>query len=197
MTNLAEDVKKSNILDMAIMFSAMIRLFAKGSKERIARQLWDFTSGLHTITSTDDYEKMHRGFCIWFCQEIRTAQKTLKNGKTKQGQPASFGQAAKVLDVALKVYVYYCSQPSSDVSARIDPFLHGAMDTVMMKYLTHKYPETPVRSTTVEQVDEQTYVVLKGLVARDIKERFHGEILPVQWDDILWQELNRETEVRV
>ena len=197
MTKLAEDVKKSNILDMALMFSAMIRLFAKGSKIRIARQLWDLTSGLPAITSADDYEKMHREFCNWFCQEIHTAQKTLKNGKTKQSQHASFGQAAKVLDVALKVYVYYCSQPSSEVSARIDPFLHGAMDTAMMKYLTNKFTETLVRSTTVEQVDEHMYGVLKGLVNRDIKERFHGEILPVQWDDILWQELNRETEKQV
>lgn len=196
MTKLAEDVKKSNILDMALMFTAMIRLFAKSSKERIARQLWDLTSDLPTISSADDYEQMHRGFCYWFCQEIRTAQKTLKNGKTKQSQRASFGQAAKVLDVALKVYIYYCSQPSSDLSARIVPFLHGAMDTAMMKYLAHKYPETPVRTTTIEQVDEQTYCLLQGLLARDINERFHNDILPVQWDDILWQELNRETGVQ-
>jgi hypothetical protein len=196
MSQLAEDAKKNNIIDFALMFTAMIRLFTKGSKERIALQLWDLTSGLPAITSVDDYEQMHRGFCDWFCQEIRTAKKTLKNGKTKQSQHASFGQAAKVLDVALKVYVYYCSQPSSDVSARIDPFLHGAMDTAMMKYLILKYPETPVRATTIEQVDEQTYCVLQGLLARDINDRFQNDILPVQWDDILWQELNREAEVR-
>ena len=97
MSKLSDDAKKSNILDFALMFTAMIRLFAKGSKERIARQLWDLTSGLPAITSIDDYEQMHRGFCDWFCQEIRTAEKTLKNGKTKQSQHASFGQAAKVL----------------------------------------------------------------------------------------------------
>lgn len=191
MTNLADDVKKSNILDMSLMFSAMIRLFSKGSKELISRHLWDLTSGLQAISTADDYDKMHREFCNWFCKEIYTAEKTLKNGRPKQSQPASFGQAAKVLDVALKVYVYYCSQPSSNVSARINPFLHGAMDTAMMKYLTRKYLDINVRSTTVEQVDEKTYEILKGLVARDIKERFHGEILPVQWDDIVWRELNR------
>ncbi len=194
MNNHAEEVKKSNILDMALMFSAMIRLFAKGSKDRIAQQLWETTSELPAINTADDYEHFHKAFCEWFCREIRTAEKTLKNGKTKPSQPASYGQAAKVLDVAFKVYVYYCSQPSADVAARIDPFLHGAMDTAMMKYLTHKFPETLVRSTTVEHVDEQTYVVLKGLVARDIKMRFHGEILPVQWDDIVWRELNWEEE---
>jgi hypothetical protein len=196
MTKLAEDVKKSNIIDMALMFSAMIRLFAKGSKERIAQKLWDLNSELPAINTADDYENFHKEFCHWFCREIHTAEKTLKNGKTKPSQPASYGQAAKVLDVAFKVYVYYCSQPSSDVAARIGAFLHGAMDTAMMKYLTQKFPETPVRSTTVEQVDEKTYAVLKGLVARDIKERFHDEILPVQWDDIVWRGLNREEEVQ-
>ena len=78
----------------------------------------------------------------------------------------------------------------------IDQGIDGAMDTAMMKYLTQKFPEAPARSTTVEQVDEQTYCVLIGLIARDIKVRYHGEILPVQWDDIVWRELNRETEER-
>ena len=78
----------------------------------------------------------------------------------------------------------------------VDQGIHGAMDTAMMKYLTQKFPEAPVRSTTIEQVDEQTYCVLNGLIARDIKVRYHGEILPVQWDDIVWRELNRETEER-
>jgi hypothetical protein len=196
MSKLAIDAKKSNILDMALMFSSTIRLFTKGSKERIARELGDFTSGLVTIISVDDYEQMHRGFCDWFCQEIRTAEKTLKNGKTKQSQYASFGQAAKVLDVALKVYVYYCSQPSLEVAVRIDPFLHGAVDTAMMKYLKLMHPETRVRAVTIEQVDEQTYRVLQALIARDIKDNFQSDILPVQWDDIMWQKLNRGTEIQ-
>lgn len=197
MSKLANDAKKNNILDVAIMFSAMIRLFAKGSKERIARELWDLTSGLAAINSVDDYEQLHKGFCDWFCQEIHTAEKTLKNGKTKQSKQASFGQAAKVLDIALKVYVYYCSQPSSDVSVRITPFLHGAVDTAMMKYLKFNHPETSVRATTIEQVNEQIYRVLQDLIVRDINNRFQNDILPVQWDDVLWQELNREPVAQV
>jgi len=195
MPKLAEDAKKSNILDMAITFTAMVRVFAKGSKERVARQLWEMASGLSAITSADDYEQTHRVFCEWFCREIGTAAKTLKNGKTKPSRPASFGQAAKVLDIVLKVYVFYCSQPSSDVASRISPFLHGAVDRHIMDHLKRKYPETPVRATTVEQVDEQIYRVLQTLLARDIKDRFHSDILAVQYDDIMWQKLNRGTEV--
>lgn len=196
MAELAEDAKKRNILDMALTFTAMMRVFAKSSKERIARQLWEMTSGLSAITSADDYEQTHRAFCESFCREIRTAEKRLKNGKTKPSQPASFDQAAKVLDIVLKVYVFYCSQPSSDVASRISQFLHGAVDSPIMGHLKRKYPETPVRATTIEQVDEQTYRALQHLLARDIKDRFHDDILPVQYDDIMWQELNRGAEVQ-
>ena len=66
----------------------------------------------------------------------------------------------------------------------------------MMKYLKLKYPETHVRATTIEQVDEQTYRVLQGLLARDISDRFQNDILPVQWDDILWKELKQGPEVQ-
>ncbi len=196
MPKLAEDAKKSNILDMALTFTAMMRVFAKGSKEQIARQFREVTSGLPAITSADDYEQTHRMFCEWFCREIHTAEKKLKNGKRKSSQPASFGQAAKTLDIVLKVYVYYCSQPSSDVASRIGRFLHGAVDTPIMNHLKRKYPKTPVRATTIEQIDEQTYRTLQDLLARDIEDRFHGDILPVQYDDVMWQELNRETETQ-
>ncbi len=59
MSKFAEDAKKRNILDMALTFTAMVRLFAKGSKERIARQLWDLTLDLPAITSASDYEQIH------------------------------------------------------------------------------------------------------------------------------------------
>jgi len=194
MLELAEDAKRNNILDMAITFTAMMRVFAKGSKERIARRLGELTSGLPEITSAEDYERIHRMFCEWFCREIRTAERKLKNGKTKPSQPASFGQAAKVLDIVLKVYVFYCSLPSSDAASRISQFLHGAVDTPIMDHLKCKYPDGPVRATTIEQVDEQTYRTLQDLLAQDIENSFHSDILPVQYDDIVWRELNRGTE---
>ncbi len=65
----------------------------------------------------------------------------------------------------------------------------------MMNYLKLKYPKTPVQATTIEQVDEQTYRVLQAFLAQDIKDRFQSDILPVQWDDIMFQELDRGPEV--
>jgi len=190
----AEDAKKNNILDMAITFTSMMRVFAKGSKERIAQKFWEVTSGLPAITVVDDYEQTHKMFCEWFCREIYTAQKTLKNGRIKSSQLASYGQAAKTLDIVLKVYIFYCLQPSSDVACRISRFLHGAVDTPIMNHLKRVYSDTTIKAITIEQVDKSTYQILQDLLARDIKDRFHGDVLPVQYDDIMWLALNRETE---
>ena len=96
---LAEDAKRNNILDMALTFTAMMRVFSKGSKQRIARQLRELTSDLPAITSAEGYEQAHKAFCEWFCREIHTAERKLKNGKTKISKPTSYGQAAKVLDI--------------------------------------------------------------------------------------------------
>jgi len=189
---LAEDAKRNNILDMALTFTAMMRVFSKGSKQRIARQLRELTSDLPAITSAEGYEQAHKAFCEWFCREIHTAERKLKNGKTKISKPTSYGQAAKVLDIVLKVYVFYCSQPSLHAASQISRFLHGAVDKPILDHLKGKYPAELVRATTIEQVDEQTYRTLQSLIARDIKDSFHDSLLPVQYDDIMWQELNRE-----
>jgi hypothetical protein len=72
---LAQTVMRTNILDMAITFTAMMRVFASESKDRIAKRLYELTSRLHEITSKEDYERIHKEFCEWFCGEISTAVK--------------------------------------------------------------------------------------------------------------------------
>jgi hypothetical protein len=100
-----------------------------------------------------------------------------------------------LLDIALKVYVFYCGQPLPVVAARIHPFLHGAVDVPIMGYLKRKFPEVPIQATTIEQVDERVYQLLQHLGARDIGECFHSDVLLVQCDDIMWQRLNRSAGV--
>jgi hypothetical protein len=187
----ANTAKRKNIVDMAITHTAMIRLFSKGSKDRIARELDTLPSSLSAISSFEDFEDMHRAFCVWFCRNIYTAEKKIKNKKIKLGQAASFGQAAKVLDIVLKVYVFYCSQPSSEVASRINPFLHGAIDNPIMNYLKAQFPDVPIGAATIEQINEQTYRSLQSLIARDIRDTFQGNLFPVQYDDVKWRELNR------
>ena len=190
---LAQTVMRTNILDMAITFTAMMRVFASGSKDQIAQKLHELTLRLDKITSAEDYERIHKGFCEWFCAEIFTAKKKVQNKSLKPSRLASYGQAAKVLDIVMKVYVHYCYLPNAQVADRLRPLLHGAVDTPIMKYLKGDYPDANIGATTVEQINERTYRSLQELIARDIQRSFHDKILPVQYDDIMWQRLNRDT----
>ena len=184
-----ERVKRKNIIEMGLGFTAMIRIFAQGSKAKIAAKLEELFSGLAEIHSREDYEGRHRSFCDWFTREIRTAEKTTKKGKVHPSQPSSYGQAAKVLDIAIKVYVYYCAQPSAEISQQIVPLLNGAVDIPIMNYLKTKYPTATIRATTINEVDETAYLAIQSLV---LKESGDCKMHPVQYDDMKWRQLNRD-----
>lgn len=192
---IAESTKRKNIIDMAITFTAMMRVFAKGSKSKIAAKLEEIFSNLSSINNLEQYQHVHDSFCQWFIREIYTAKKTFKNGRVKQSKCASYGQAAKTFDIAIKVYVYYCGQPSSIVSHRLVPLLNGAVDTPIMKYLTSEYPDHQITATTIEEVDKSAYQELQSLIKKDIEIKFKNRIKPVQYDDITWYELNRAKQI--
>ena len=179
-----EVTKRKNIIEIALGFTAMIRIFAKGSKGTIGAKLEEFFLRLGDIRNRDDYESRHRSFCEWFTRNIQT--------NVRASGPSSYGQAAKVLDIAIKVYVYYCAQPTSEVAERIVPYLHGAIDTPIMKHLKEtKLASVKVRATTIKGLDREAYEALQSIVmAESLTRKLH----PVQYDDILWRRLNRNTK---
>ncbi len=183
------ETKRKNIIDMALTFTAMIRVFAEGSKERIATKLDKLCVNLASVESAEEYEDLHRGFCDWFVDEIKTAGKKLKNGRHKAGGPASYGHAAKILDIVMKVYVYYCEQPTA--VRRLLPLMHGAVDTQIMQHLKATFRDSGIIAKTIEQIDKATYAKLQKLVAKDIDESSNQDIYPVQYDDVMFYRLNR------
>lgn len=187
----AESIKVKNILDMAVTFTAMVRLFEKGSKQKIIKRLEKDLQLLVSINGKEDFECLHMLFCKWFEINIVTASKELKNKAVKVSKKASYGHAAKVFDIAVKVYVYYCHLPNCEKVTELLPLLHGAVDTPIMNNLISRYQTAGINSETIESVGESQYLVLQSLVARHIKEEFNDEIYPVQYDDIMWQLLNR------
>jgi len=192
-----ENIKNKNIIDMAITFTAMMRVFKKGSKSKITSKIGEIFSKLDRITDGKQYQDIHDSFCAWFTEHIFTAEKTFKNKRgTKLSKNTSYGQAAKIFDIAVKVYVYYCRLPSPEVAARLLPFLNGAVDTPIMKHLKSKFKEPPISATTIEEVDKQTDKMLQSLITKDIKEN-RNNIHPVQYDDIKWYELNRAQQVHL
>jgi hypothetical protein len=188
----AFEAHKENIIDMGVTFAAMIRLFAKGSKEEIVKMLSECFEKLPNIESHENYAELHESFCAKFVEKINTAPKRLKNGKTKPSSPVSFGQAAKVLDIVIKVYVHYSNLPNDSVSKKVKPFLYGPIDNQILKYLKNKYSPSGISATTIGSVDGEQYRKLQKLIKKDIQARFSGKIVSVEFDDILWKEQNRQ-----
>jgi hypothetical protein len=186
----ADATKCSNIIDMAITFTAMNRVFEKKSKAAITAQLAHTLDKLLGVKDTHSFERVHREFCEWFTKHVRTAARTLKNKKPKHSQAASYGHGAKVLDIVAKVYVYYCRLPDAATADALTPLLHGAVDTPILSQLRERYPGQ-VTATTIETIGQADYQNLQKLIADHIRDEFKNSIRPVQYDDVMWRRLNR------
>lgn len=184
----AEQAKLKNINDMAFGFSAMTRVFEKKAIEEIVKKLKDTLPQIASVKNEADFQNLHDGFCQRFV--VKTAErKSKKDGQViKPSGTASYGQGAKVLDVALKVYVYYCHLPDAATADRTMKWLNAAIDTNMLKYLK-KY-DKGIPDAEAKVLDKGTYDKLQALVRKDIGLNFPIGTLPVQWDDIMWRKLN-------
>jgi hypothetical protein len=184
---LAELAKERNIIDMAVGFAGMMPLFQEGSADLIKEKLTETFEGLERINSDGEFNKMHRGFCRWFV-------KTIKLAKTEE--PSSHGHAAKVLDLALKVYVYYCRMPNPAKAELLTPRLNGVIDTPILRRLFKRLediygkPSPPHYLWTIKMINEEDYDLLQNTLRQEIRDSFDDRISPVQYDDIMGQRLN-------
>ena len=71
---IAEEIQKKSVIDMALTFTAMIRLFEKGSKSKISKKLYDEFQTINEIKKSDDFYAFHDRFCKWFTNNIKIAQ---------------------------------------------------------------------------------------------------------------------------
>jgi hypothetical protein len=187
----ASDTKQRNVLDMALTFTAMVRLFEKDSKQKILDRLSEFCALLPSITSSMLFEDRHHEFCIWFVRNIKTAEKHVQGEIQKKSASASYGHAAKVLDVVLKVNVFYAHLPTREVSEQVIPFLHAAIDNQLLAHLKKQFQNMGVTANSIEEIDESQYRLMQRAIGRELVSTFQSNILPVEYDDIKWSELNR------
>jgi hypothetical protein len=187
----AEKAKLKNIIEMAISFSAMIRVFESESDEKIKNRLNDCIDDFLNVKNEEDYHRKHQEFCEWFTKNIKTAE-VKKNGEiVKQSLYASWGQAAKIIDIVLKVCIYYCNLPSIEIYSKITPWLNSAIDTALLNYLKENYhSETISKINTLKDIDKINYEELQKIIREDTKKNFNGKF-PVQYDDIMWRKLNK------
>lgn len=186
-----EEAEQRNIIDMAISFSATGRIFEKGSTEKMRKKLYECIDEFFNAPSEEQYHKKHREFCKWITENIMTSGR--KGRATNTSKKASWGQAAKVIDIALKVCIYYCKLPSPSESSRIVPWLNGGIDTALLEHLKKEYHRPLLKGVfTLADITEEVYDELQNLIRSDIERSFNGEISPVQYDDIMWRELNQK-----
>lgn len=184
----AEKVKVENIVDMAITFTAMLRVLKGGSKEKLTAKFLSVLPVLEKVRAAEDYNAIHTEFCLWFTANIQTPSRKLKNGSINKSHASSWGHAAKVYDLVMKVCVYYCRLPTPEVATRIVPFMKGAVDTPILKHLKETFIDKSIKAKTIEQIDREAYELLQGLIDTESQGK---AILPVQYDDLMWRDLNR------
>jgi len=176
-----EDIRIYNMVDMGLRYSGMIRLYQRGSKQKLIRKIMKMLPEISDIDSKTDFDKIHHAFCMWAKRNISLARPRQTRANI------SFGQAAKTLDVTLKVLVYYCSWPNRVKSSRLVKWIHAAVDTDMMRYLKKYYrSEFTLWPKTVKQVDKRSYNKIQDLVKRFVAQKDNTISLPVQFDDKYW-----------
>lgn len=184
---LAEQAKKLSVIDMAVGFAGMMPLFQERSADLIKEKLAETFEGLERIGSDEDFRKMHRGFCQWFVGTIKLA---------KTEEPSSYGHSAKVLDLALKIYVYYCKMPSPTKAEWLTPRLNGVIDTPILRHLFKRLediygrPSPPHYLWTIKMISKEDYDLLQKALRQEIRDSFGDRISPVQYDDIIGPRLN-------
>ena len=186
------DVRFSNIVDMGLTFSGMIRLYKEGSKKILHKEIVTILPEIANAESIGCFQETHNKFCIWGMNGLSLAEKKRQGKIIKHSGPPSYGQIAKTLDVVLKVVIYYSKWPHEPTSERVVKYLNAAVDTKMMALLKSKYPDHfefwPV---TVENVSQSIYASIQELVKQFIVDEHRNQIMPVQFDDLYWNILNR------
>jgi len=187
-----KDAKFKNIIEMAVEFSGLRRVFAKGSEKRIRERLYSCMGAILDSKTKEQLKKRHNEFCQWFTRNIMTAERK-RNGKViTKSENASWGHAAKVFDIVLKVIICYCQLPTVDISAKLKPWLNCAIDTQVFKELKRTSKNSEILGICkLTDINEKRYEILQRILCNYIKEKYHGKLCPVQSDDILFRELNR------
>lgn len=186
--------KLKNIIEMALISTAMLRVFEKRAKEKIINELnfFEEIEKFFKIKEKEEFDKLHSELCNKFSKIIKSYNKK-KNKNGKQLIDTSFGQAAKVVDIVLKVCIYYCEIPGKNKSKIIAKLLNSPIDTPILEYIKNKYKkEENINAKSINEIEEETYKKIQKLIRHEIKREYYGIILPVQWDDMKWRELQNK-----
>jgi len=178
-----QEVRLRCLIDLGLTFSAMLRLYEKGAKERIYDKVLSEMPALLQSETEEHFQMVHSSICEWGTNSV------LSNGGSGY---ASYGQIAKTLDVILKVVIDYGHMPDCSKAKQMSPWLNSAVDNEMMKMLKREYPDAiKPWPRNIRQVNKERYVAIQSLVRRFNIEKHNNQLTPVQFDDIYWWCLNK------
>ena len=119
--------------------------------------------------TSDEFDEIHADFCRWATNNIYLAEKIKDGIVVRKRSKISYGQAAKTLNVTLKVLVYYCSWPNKTKSRQLRKWIHAAIDNKMMRHLKGNYPNAFKNwPKSVAEVGRQKYLKLQKIVKQFI-----------------------------
>jgi hypothetical protein len=178
-----QQVRLRCLIDLGLNFSAMIRLYKKGSKEKLYMKMLSQMPFLLQSKNEQQFQVAHSSICEWGVRHLIT---------NKGSEYASYGQIAKTLDVVLKVVIDYGHMPDCSKAKQLSPWLNSAIDNRMMTMLKREYPDAiKPWPRNIRRVNKEKYVAIQSLVRRFNIDRHKNEITPVQFDDIYWWCLNK------
>lgn len=183
-----QEVRLRCLIDLGLNFSAMLRLYKRGSKGKLFKKVISEMPSLLQSENEEQFQMAHSSICEWGVKHL------LANEGSGY---ASYGQIAKTLDVVLKVVIDYGHMPDCGKATQISPWLNSAIDNKMMMMLKREYPDA-IRPwpRNIRRVNKEKCVAIQSLVRRFNIERHNSQITPVQFDDIYWWCLNKCSQYR-
>jgi len=178
-----QEVRLRCLIDLGLNFSAMLRLYKRGSKQRLHAKVLSEIQSLLKAESEEQFQRSHSSICEW----------GVKSLPANEGSGyASYGQAAKTLDVVLKVVIDYGHMPDCSKAKQLSPWLNSAVDNEMMTMLKREYPDAiKPWPRSIRRVNKEEYLAIQSLVRRFNIEKHDNQITPIQFDDIYWWCLNK------
>ena len=105
------------------------RVLEKGGVGKFQKLMAKVVPQLAKVQDCEQFDALHAK-CI---------EKIITDFKTSRGTALAFGQAQKPVNVFFKVYVDWAGRPDPETRARLMPFLHVPLDSILMKEVKRRY----------------------------------------------------------